>query len=142
MKIQYLEEMEPLAYASDGAAGLDLRAATGTMDGDWYIPANGSAVIGCGVAIALPEQTFGRVVLRSGHGFNRDLTCHVGTVDQDYRGELKVKVFNHGKSAQVIKKHERFAQLIILPCLQVELEPVETLDDTARSDGGFGSTGQ
>lgn len=138
-----------MRYGSDGAAGLDLAAAANSQDeqGDlhWTILPGFSTVIDTGVQVAIPEGHFGRVVMRSGHGFKRDLICHVGTIDSDYRGPIKVKVFNVGNGIQIIQPGERFAQLIVMPFVRVT--PVYTNDDlaeaaaTARGEGGFGSTG-
>lgn len=131
-----------LKYHSEHAAGIDLPAGVGTYDGQhWYIAAGGNAIINTGVKVAIPEGYYGRVVLRSGHGFKQNLTCHVGTVDADYRGEIKIKVFNLNRSPVTIRNGERFAQLIIQPYLKVDIVPVDELPETIRGEAGYGSTG-
>ena len=119
-----------------GAAAFDLKA-----DFDYYIPRNEDAVIRTGTSVGIPFGHFGLVTLRSGHGFKKNLLCHIGIIDSDYRGEIAVKVFNMGKEAVVIDKGERFAQLTILNYPFVYPMAVESLDDTERGTGGFGSTG-
>ena len=119
-----------------GAAAFDLKA-----DFDYYIPRNEDAVIRTGTSVGLPFGHFGLVTLRSGHGFKKNLLCHIGIIDSDYRGEIAVKVFNMGKEAVAIDKGERFAQLTILNYPFVYPMAVESLDDTERGTGGFGSTG-
>ena len=119
-----------------GAVAFDLKA-----DFDYYIPRNEDAVIRTGTSVGIPFGHFGLVTLRSGHGFKKNLLCHIGIIDSDYRGEIAVKVFNMGKEAVVIDKGERFAQLTILNYPFVYPMAVESLDDTERGTGGFGSTG-
>jgi dUTP pyrophosphatase len=121
---------------SKGAAAFDLKA-----NFDYYIPRNEDAVIRTGTSVAIPFGHFGLVTLRSGHGFKKNLLCHIGIIDSDYRGEIAVKVFNMGKEAVVIDKGERFAQLTILNYPFVYPMAVDSLDDTERGTGGFGSTG-
>ena len=119
-----------------GAAAFDLKA-----NFDYYIPKNEDAVIRTGTSVSIPFGHFGLVTLRSGHGFKKSLLCHIGIIDSDYRGEIAVKVFNMGEEAVVIDKGERFAQLTILNYPFVYPMAVDSLDDTERGEGGFGSTG-
>ena len=119
-----------------GAAAFDLKA-----NFDYYIPRGKSAAIRTGTSVSIPFGCFGLLTLRSGHGFNSDLLCHIGKIDSDYRGEIAVKVFNMGDEAVVIEKGDRFAQLTILSYSPVSLVAVDSLDDTERGAGGFGSTG-
>lgn len=127
----------PLEKGTKRSAGFDI-----TCNKDTIIFANGSSVIPTGLKIAFSAHTFGLVTLRSGHGFKRGLTCHTGIIDNDYRGEIKVKVFNNCNYDQVIEKGERFAQLIILPMISECLYRVDDIDeDTDRGSNGFGSTG-
>lgn len=137
--VRYLDTFagEPLAYASQGAAGLDLPACIGGH----VVPAGGELLIPTGVAVAIPDELYGQVVMRSGHGIKRSLSCHVGTIDSDYRGEIKVLVRNHGAEDQVIEPGERFAQLVIQPCPRMVPVEVHELPVTTRGDSGFGSTG-
>lgn len=142
LPVRYFDNFagEPLAAATAGAAGIDLPAGNDCEE-SWRIPGFGACLVSTGVSVAIPEGHFGRIVLRSGHGVKRNLSCHVGTIDRDYRGEIMVLVRNHSGTPQEIQPGERFAQLIVIPCAQVEIEPVEELGATARGAGGFGSTG-
>ena len=141
MEVTYLENHAgtPLAYGSEGAAGLDIAA--GAIHCHWRIPGHGSRLIPTGLAVAIPDGHFGRIVMRSGHGIKRDLSCHVGTIDSDYRGEIMVLVRNHGAGDQTIEPGERFAQLIVMPCPRIEVTAIDELPLTKRGAGGFGSTG-
>ena len=145
--IKAQDNCDDLVYATPGAAGIDLPA-TANFEADdrlWRIPAFGNAVINTGVQVAIPEGCYGQVVMRSGHGFKRNLHCHIGTIDSDYRGVIKVKVFNLSDVPQIIMAGERFAQLIIQRYERVELvrssSDLSEIDQTERGAGGFGSTG-
>ncbi|MEM8664857.1 MAG: dUTP diphosphatase [Pseudomonadota bacterium] len=130
-------------YASDGAAGLDLAAAVPDdapltlMSGCWD-------AVPTGLAIALPRGFEGQVRPRSGLAARHGITVlnAPGTIDADYRGEVKVLLINHSSDPFVVKRGERIAQLVIAPVLQAELREVETLTETERGAGGFGSTGR
>ena len=97
-----------------------------------------------GLAIAIPPGFEGQVRPRSGLALRHGVTClnTPGTVDADYRGEVKVILINHGPEAFVVRRGERIAQLLISPVVQASWREVEALDDTARGAGGFGSTGR
>lgn len=142
LPVKYLANYvgQPLRRGSAHAAGIDLAAAA-SPTGNWCIPHDSGAIVSTGVAVAIPDGYYGRVVMRSGHGFKHDLFCHVGTIDSDYRGELKVKVFNFTGEDHYIGPGERFAQLIIQPYLACEPVAAEDLAATARGADGFGSTG-
>jgi dUTP pyrophosphatase len=101
------------------------------------------AVIPCGIAIALPEAHEAQVRPRSGLAVKYGVTVlnSPGTIDADYRGEIKVPLINHGNDAFVVKRGDRIAQLIVAPVVQVRWEEVADLDATDRGSGGFGSTG-
>jgi len=120
-----------------GSVGFDLVA-----DERVFIPRLSSVIISTGTKVAIPFGYFGMVSLRSGHGFKRDLLCHIGIIDSDYRGDIAVKVFNMGDRDQLIEKGERFAQLTILNYPFMYPMRVESLDETERGEGGFGSTGE
>lgn len=125
---------------SKEAAGLDLYAAT---DYTIEVPPGETVKVGTGIAIALPENTFGGIYARSGLATKQGLrpsNC-TGVVDQDYRGEVVVALYNDSSEIRYIKPAERIAQLIIQEYIPVEIEEVEELDKTERGDGGFGSTG-
>ena len=131
------------AYASDGAAGLDLRAAV--AEGAPVVLGPGArAMIPTGFAIALPDGFEAQVRPRSGLAAKHGVTClnSPGTVDADYRGELKVILINHGAEPFSIARGERIAQMVFAPVVQAAFDEVETLDETARGEGGFGSTGR
>ena len=125
------------------AAGYDLCAC---LEGDEtvIIPPHHTVKIGTGLAFALPECTFGAVFARSGLASKQDLrpaNC-VGVVDSDYRGECFIALHNDGTQERTIRHGDRIAQLVLLPFLPMEFEEVDALSETARGEGGFGSTGR
>lgn len=125
------------------AAGYDLCAC---LEGDEtvIIPPHHTVKIGTGLAFALPEGTFGAVFARSGLASKQDLrpaNC-VGVVDSDYRGECFIALHNDGTQERTIRHSDRIAQLVLLPFLPMEFEEVDVLSETARGEGGFGSTGR
>ena len=125
------------------AAGYDLCAC---LEGDEtvIIPPHHTVKIGTGLAFALPEGTFGAVFARSGLASKQDLrpaNC-VGVVDSDYRGECFIALHNDGTQERTIRHGDRIAQLVLLPFLSMEFEEVDALSETARGEGGFGSTGR
>ena len=125
------------------AAGYDLYACL-SGDGEVTIPAHHTVMVPTGIAVALPEGTFGGVFARSGLASREGLrpaNC-VGVVDSDYRGELKVPMVNLGAEAYTIQPGERVAQLCIAPVYTAAFVPAEELGDTQRGVGGFGSTGK
>lgn len=126
------------AYQSDDAAGMDLCAAAACT----LAPA-GHAVVPCGVAIALPPGYEAQVRPRSGLAAERGVTLlnAPGTIDADYRGEIKVVMINHGRDPFVVERGMRVAQLVVAPVSRVEWREVAELPPTERGDGGFGSTG-
>lgn len=125
---------------SDKAAGYDLYACTST---DTCLTPNQTVKIGTGIAIEIPDGYVGLVFARSGIATNRGLrpaNC-VGVIDSDYRGEIIVPLHNDSTDLRWIKQDERIAQIVIVPFLSVEFNEVETLGQTERGNGGFGSTG-
>lgn len=125
------------------AAGYDLYACL-SGDGEVTIPAHHTVMVPTGIAVALPEGTFGGVFARSGLASREGLrpaNC-VGVVDSDYRGELKVPMVNLGAEAYTIQPGERVAQLCIAPVYTAAFVQADALDETARGEGGFGSTGK
>jgi dUTP pyrophosphatase len=125
---------------TDGAAGLDLAAA---VDAPVTLRPLERALVPTGVAMALPPGFEGQVRPRSGLALKTGVTClnSPGTIDADYRGELKVLLVNLGSAPVVIERYMRIAQLVIAPVSPAQLELVAALDDTARGGAGFGSTG-
>jgi dUTP pyrophosphatase len=128
-------------YMTDGAAGLDLVAC---VDEDVTIAPGARRLIGTGLAIALPPGHEAQVRPRSGLAHKHGVTVlnAPGTVDEDYRGEVKVLLVNHGQEPFVVKAGERIAQLVIAKVERVELAEVASLDETARGAGGYGHTGR
>ena len=133
------DAIEP-RYATDGAAGLDLSAA---LDEPVTLEPGAHAMIPTGIAIALPPGHEGQVRPRSGWAAKHGVTVlnSPGTIDEDYRGPVKVLLVNHGSVPFVVRHGDRIAQLVVAPVTHVAVAAVDELDDTARGEGGFGSTG-
>jgi dUTP pyrophosphatase len=131
------------AYETAQAAGMDLRAAV-PDDQPLTLRPGSRFPVPTGLAFALPPGFEGQVRPRSGLAFKHGVTClnTPGTVDADYRGEVKVILVNHGEEDFVIRRGERIAQLVIAPVVQAVWVEVESLDETVRGAGGFGSTGR
>ena len=146
VELQRLPHAEGLplpAYQTNDAAGLDLMAAV--AENEPLTLASGQyALVPTGLAIALPPGYEAQVRPRSGLAAKHGLTVlnSPGTIDADYRGEIKVILINHGQTAFVVKRGERIAQMVIAPTVQAALVPVATLSATDRGAGGFGSTGR
>ncbi|NWS21041.1 DUT protein, partial [Pachyramphus minor] len=119
------------------AAGYDLYSAY-----DCVIPPMEKAVVKTDIQIALPSGCYGRVAPRSGLAAKHFIDVGAGVIDEDYRGNVGVVLFNFGKETFEVKKGDRIAQLICERIYYPELEEVEALDDTDRGEGGFGSTGK
>lgn len=131
------------AYETADAAGMDLRAAVPEQDPVVLAPGE-RAMIPTGLTMALPSGYEAQVRPRSGLAAKHGITClnSPGTIDADYRGEVKVILINLGKEPFVIQRGERIAQMVIAPVTRAELTMVDQLDDTQRGAGGFGSTGR
>ncbi|MDP3738466.1 MAG: dUTP diphosphatase [Hyphomonadaceae bacterium] len=131
------------AYETADAAGMDLRAAVAD-DSSVTLKPGERAMIPTGLTIALPAGYEAQVRPRSGLAAKHGVTClnSPGTIDADYRGEVKVILINLGQEPFVVKRGERIAQMIIAPVTRAELKVVTQLDDTKRGAGGFGSTGR
>ena len=141
--LPHFEGLALPAYETSDAAGMDLRAAV--PDGEPLTLAPGHrAMVPTGLTIALPAGHEAQVRPRSGLAAKHGVTClnSPGTIDADYRGEVKVILINHGQEPFVIKRGERIAQMVIAPVTRAELSVVATLDATQRGSGGFGSTGR
>jgi dUTP pyrophosphatase len=126
---------------SVSAAGYDLFA---DVAEDVTIAPHETKMIGTGLAMEIPEGYFGGIFARSGLSAKEGLrpaNC-VGVVDSDYRGEIKVALHNDGEQARVITPAEKIAQLVVVPFLSVDFNEVSNISDTARGEGGFGSTGK
>ena len=131
------------AYESALAAGMDLRAAV-PQDEPLVLRPGARFAVPTGLAFALPPGFEGQVRPRSGLAFKHGVTClnSPGTVDADYRGEVKVILINHGAEDFTIRRGERIGQLVVAPVVQAIWAEVESLDETVRGVGGFGSTGR
>ena len=146
LRIQRLPHAEGLAfpaYETTGSAGMDLRAAV-TEDAPLTLEPGARALVPTGLKIALEQGYEAQVRPRSGLALKHGLTClnSPGTIDSDYRGEVGVILINHGQEPFVIRRGERIAQMVVARHEQAELVEVETLDETTRGAGGFGSTGR
>lgn len=132
-----------LRYATAGAAGLDLPAAV-PADAPVTIAPWSRAIVPTGLAIALPEGFEAQVRPRSGLAAKHGVTVlnSPGTIDADYRGEVKVILVNLSDNLFTVTRGERIAQMVFAPVTTATLVEVDTLDETARGEGGFGSTGR
>ncbi len=127
------------AYATAGAAGMDVVAAE-----DLTLAPGDRHAVATGFALAIPDGYEVQVRPRSGLALKHGVTClnTPGTIDSDYRGEVKVILANLGSAPFEVRRGDRIAQLVPAPVLRATLREVSSLDDTARGSGGFGSTGQ
>ncbi|HYD32013.1 MAG TPA: dUTP diphosphatase [Azospirillaceae bacterium] len=140
VRLPHGEGLDLPAYATPDAAGLDLAAA---VLQPVTLPSGGRALIPTGIALALPPGFEAQVRPRSGLALKHGLTVlnSPGTVDADYRGEVGVILANLGDKPFVVERGLRVAQLVIAPVARIDWHPIDRLPDTARGDGGFGSTG-
>lgn len=142
VRLPHFEGLELPAYETADAAGMDLRAAV--PDNEPLTLAPGArALVPTGLVFELPEGYEAQVRPRSGLAYKHGVTClnTPGTIDADYRGEVKVLLINHGEEAFEITRGARVAQMVVAPVLQVVLELKDEAGETARGAGGFGSTG-
>ena len=140
LKIKKLDERAIIpTYGTPISAGADLYA---LLDSEVIIKPGETIIIPTGLAMAIPEEYVGLIYARSSLGTKRGLAPanKVGVIDADYRGEIKVVLFNQSKEVQTISPNERIAQIIITPFIQVNFEETKELDETERGTGGFGST--
>ena len=141
-RLPHAEGLELPAYETAVSAGMDLPAAV--PDGDPVLIGSGArALVETGLQIALPKGYEGQVRPRSGLAHRHGVTVlnSPGTIDADYRGEVKVLLVNHGDEPFTIERGMRIAQFVVAQHARVDWRPQETLDDTVRGAGGFGSTG-
>ena len=142
VKIKKLKENAVIpTKGSEKSAGYDLYAC---IDIPILISPHTTVMIGTGLSMELPDNTFGAIFARSGISTKKGLTPanKVGVCDSDYRGEYIVALHNHSAKSQWVNPGERIAQLIFLPYINVSLIENDTLSDTERASGGFGSTGE
>jgi len=137
-RLAHFAGLELPAYATDGAAGMDVLAAE-----DVTLPPGGRHAVSTGLAMAIPHGFEIQVRPRSGLALKHGISVPnaPGTIDSDYRGELKVIVINHGTETFAIHRGDRIAQLVLAPVTRASWLPVDELDGTERGEGGFGSTG-
>ncbi|MBI2434623.1 MAG: dUTP diphosphatase [Candidatus Hydrogenedentes bacterium] len=134
------EDIPLPSYETTGAAGMDLRAA---LKAPLTLPPGERVLVPTGLRIALPEGYEAQVRPRSGLAIRHGITMvnSPGTIDADYRGEIRVILINHGQEDFVVKRGDRIAQLIVAPYTRVVWKETRTLEHTPRGDGGFGHTG-
>ena len=140
--LDHFGDLDLPKYETVLAAGADLRAAV--PEGQpMTLEVGARALVPTGFAMALPAGYEAQTRPRSGLAYKHGITClnTPGTIDADYRGEVKVLLINHGDAPFEITRGERIAQMVIAPITQPEFERVEILSETARGEGGFGSTG-
>jgi len=137
-RLAHFGDLELPAYATDGAAGMDVLAAE-----DVALPPGGRHAVATGLAMAVPDGFELQVRPRSGlalkHGISLPNTP--GTIDSDYRGELKIILINLGDREFAVRRGDRIAQLVLAPVVRASWLKVDELDETTRGEGGFGSTG-
>ena len=128
-------------YKTDGSSGVDLSA---FLEKKVVIKPNSSELIPTGLQVAIPEELEIQIRPRSGLAAKKSIGVlnSPGTIDSDYRGELKIILFNHGKEDFIINNGDRIAQMVLVPIVKMEFEEVDSLPDTIRGQGGFGSTGK
>ena len=129
------------SYKTEGSSGMDLMA---FVDNPIKIAPNTSALIPTGISLAMPNDVEIQIRPRSGLAAKSNISVlnTPGTVDSDYRGELKIILFNHGTKEFIVKNKDRIAQMVLMPILKIDFEEVDDLPNTLRGSGGFGSTGR
>ena len=129
------------SYKTDGSSGMDLMA---FLDKPISILPQQSRLIPTGLFIAIPDNTEVQIRPRSGLAVKNNISVlnTPGTIDSDYRGELKVILYNYGNEEFIVKNEDRIAQMVLMPIIKASFEEVENLPETIRGEGGFGSTGK
>lgn len=143
VRLPHAEGLPLPAYETALAAGMDLRAAV-PEDEPLTLRPGARFAVPTGLTMAIPAGFEGQVRPRSGLAFKHGVTClnTPGTIDADYRGEVKVILINHGPEDFMIRRGERIGQLVVAPVVQATWTEVASLDETQRGAGGFGSTGR
>ena len=128
------------AYQTEGASGMDLRA---DIEAELSIPPMGRALVPTGIALALPQGVEAQIRPRSGLAIRHGVTClnSPGTIDADYRGEIRVILVNLGDAPFPVRRGDRIAQIVFARVVKAALEVVDDLETTRRGEGGFGHTG-
>jgi dUTP pyrophosphatase len=128
-------------YKTKGSSGMDLMA---FIENPIKIFPKNSALIQTGISVAIPNNVEIQIRPRSGLAAKSNISVlnAPGTIDSDYRGEIKIILFNHGNEEFIVKNKDRIAQMVIMPILKIDFEEVDNLPGTQRGTGGFGSTGK
>ena len=134
-------DVELPVYKTNGASGMDLMA---FIKESIKIPPNSAYLVPTGISMAFSDDYEVQIRPRSGLAAKNSITVlnTPGTIDSDYRGEIKIILFNHGKEDFIINNKDRVAQMILAPVVKMELETTDNLPNTLRGKGGFGSTGK
>ena len=134
-------EVQLPKYKTSGASGMDLMA---FIKEPIKLGPNSSCLVSTGLSVAFSEEYELQIRPRSGLAAKSNITVlnTPGTIDSDYRGEIKIILFNHGDKDFLINNKDRIAQMILTPIIKLQFEEVDNLPDTIRGDGGFGSTGK
>ena len=129
------------SYKTDGASGMDLMA---FIKKPINLEPGKSCLVSTGLSVAFPQEYEIQIRPRSGLAAKNNISVlnTPGTIDSDYRGELKIILFNHGKDEFTVNDEDRVAQMVLMPILKVEIEETNELPETIRGSGGFGSTGK
>ena len=141
----HIKKLDPAvelpAYKTEGASGMDLMA---LLNEPINLKPNSSCLVPTGLAVAFSNDFEIQIRPRSGLAAKNNISVlnTPGTIDSDYRGEIKVILFNHGKSDFLINNKDRIAQMILTPVIKMDLEETDDLPETIRGEGGFGSTGK
>ena len=135
------KEVTTPKYKTDGSSGVDLSA---FLEKKVVIKPNSSELVPTGLQVAIPEELEIQIRPRSGLAAKESIGVlnSPGTIDSDYRGELKIILFNHGKEEFTVNNNDRIAQMVLMPVLKVDFNEVDELPETYRGSGGFGSTGK
>ena len=140
-----IKKLDPLveipSYKTSGASGMDLMA---FIKNPINLKPQTSCLVSTGISIAFPSDFEIQIRPRSGLAAKSDISVlnTPGTIDSDYRGEIRVILYNHGNSNFLINNKDRIAQMILTPVIKMKLEETDTLPETVRGEGGFGSTGK
>ena len=129
------------SYKTNGASGMDLMA---FIDEPIELKPGKSCLVPTGLSVAFSKEYEIQIRPRSGLAAKNNITVlnTPGTIDSDYRGEIKIILFNHGKENFIINNNDRIAQMVLMPILKIEFKEVDELPETLRGSGGFGSTGK
>ena len=129
------------SYKSNGASGVDLMA---FIDSPIKLSPNKSCFVPTGLSVAFSKEYEIQIRPRSGLAARQNITVlnTPGTIDSDYRGEIKIILFNHGNEEFIINNKDRIAQMILIPVMKIDFEETDNLPKTTRGEGGFGSTGK